>query len=340
DPTRDGHHPDAVNGQDSRQPAPGSRTPDKPTPRTARPHLVLDSAASLGQITPGDLTTLAGQHLSRTSQGDQHETAAHSHHQLTGEHFSLYAHNGQLQAKAAAGPVSLQAHTDALELLADQSLQILSVNDEIHIQAKDRIELVGADSAIVLQGGNIEIKTPGTFEVKTSSHEFLGGGTQAAELVALPQGKLDEKPAFMELNLHDEWLQPVPGAPYVVVFEDGTRREGQLDSNGYARLEGIPNQRARVYYGEVPRAPEARVEMPVNTFKASATTNEEAIANIARAEQEAERFWAEQATGEQREVRAELNDLDGDDGDGENAWHYLDETRQRALRAKIMGEDA
>ncbi|MFG6469349.1 type VI secretion system Vgr family protein, partial [Roseateles sp. BYS87W] len=41
DPTRDGHHPDAVNGQDSRQPAPGSRTPDKPTPRTARPHLVL-----------------------------------------------------------------------------------------------------------------------------------------------------------------------------------------------------------------------------------------------------------------------------------------------------------
>ncbi|MFG6469344.1 DUF2345 domain-containing protein, partial [Roseateles sp. BYS87W] len=266
DPTRDGHHPDAVNGQDSRQPAPGSRTPDKPTPRTARPHLVLDSAASLGQITPGDLTTLAGQHLSRTSQGDQHETAAHTHHQLTGEHFSLYAHSGQLQAKAAAGPVSLQAHTDALELLADQSLQILSVNDEIHIQAKDRIELIAADSGIVLSGGDIEIKTPGTFEVKTSSHEFLGGGSQTAELVALPKGTLNESPQDIELHFHYDDLSPVIGAPYKITFEDGTVRTGALDAQGYALEKAVPKGRYRVEYGEDSRAwqppPLAKNEAP------------------------------------------------------------------------------
>lgn len=339
DPKQDGKHPDTVSGQDSRQPQAGSRTPQDPTPRTAKPHLVLDSAASLAAVTPGDYASLAGQHHSRTTQGDQHETAAHTHHQLTGEHFSLYAHAGQLQMKAAAGPVSLQAHTDALEILADQSLQILSVNDEIHILAKDSITLTGGDSSITLKGGDIEVKTSGTFEVKTATHEFLGGGSNPAELEALPNAKLNEEPAFMELNLHDEWLQPVAGAPYVVVFEDGTRREGKLDANGHARLEGIPNQMARVYYGEDPRAPEARVEMPVNTFKASATTNEEAIANIERAELEAERYWAEQATNEQREVRAELNDA-GIDNDGENAWHFLDEGQQRALRAKIMGSDA
>ena len=143
-------------------------------------------------------------------------------------------------------------------------------------------------------------------------------------------------PAFMELNLHDDWLQPVAGAPYVVVFEDGSQREGVLDANGYARLEGVPNRMAEVFYGEDPRPPLARVEMPVNTFNANSTTNEDAIANIERAEAEAAKFWTEQASAEQRETFAEFN-ANADEPEGENIWHYLDEAKQQALQ-KELGE--
>jgi type VI secretion system secreted protein VgrG len=37
-----------------------------------------------------------------------------------------------------------------------------------------------------LEGSNIEFKTPGAFTVKGSSHAFLGGGGNGAELTRLP----------------------------------------------------------------------------------------------------------------------------------------------------------
>lgn len=111
---------------------------------------------------------------------------------------------------------------------------------------------------------------------------------------------------------------------------------GTLDANGYARLEGVPNQSAQVFYGEDPRAPEARVEMPANTFKASASTNEEAIAHIERYAREVEDFWANKATSEQRELRAELDGAE--EPEGENAWLFFDEDEQKALQAKLGGQ--
>jgi type VI secretion system secreted protein VgrG len=132
---------------------------------------------------------------------------------------------------------------------------------------------------------------------------------------------------------------PVPGAPYRGVFDDGTVREGTLDANGHARLEGVPNQMARVYYGEDPRPPEARVPMPKNTFEGGSATNEEAIANIERYLEESDQFWEQQAMSEQREVRAELN-VDPNEPDGEDAWYFLDEAQQTAMQAQLKAGEA
>ncbi len=48
----------------------------------------------------------------------------------------------------ANGTVSLCAYTDALSILADQSLTIVSVNDEIRIGANDPIQFVAGQSSI------------------------------------------------------------------------------------------------------------------------------------------------------------------------------------------------
>jgi uncharacterized protein (DUF2345 family) len=47
----------------------------------------------------------------------------------------------RIQAVAANGPISLQAHMDQLEILADQALTIVSVNDVIEIKAEEKIVL-------------------------------------------------------------------------------------------------------------------------------------------------------------------------------------------------------
>ena len=335
DPKKDGKHDGSVNGQEAKK-AQG-RTLTDPVEAFAQPVVVLDTPSTAAWATEAGIASFSGQDAAFTSQGDSHQTAAHTWASVSGKTTSWSTHEGGAKVYAANGPVSLRAHTDELQILADKDVTVISVNDEIRISASTRIELIAGQSGITLDGGNIEFKTPGAFTVKGSGHAFLDGGSGEATLAALPQGKLTEPPVFMELNLHDEWLQPIAGAPFRVVFEDGSTREGKLDANGHARLDGVPNLRAEVFYGEDPRDPEARVELPVNTFKAGSSTNEEAIERIQRHLDEAERFWAEQANSEQREVRAMLDEPD--EPEGENLWHYLDAEQQAKLAIDLGKAD-
>ena len=332
DPKKDGKHDGAVNGQEAKK-AEG-RTLTDPAESFAQPVVVLDTPSTQAWATEAGIASFSGQDASFTTQGDSHQSAAHTWASVSGKTTSWSTHEGGAKVYAASGPVSLRAHTDELQILADKDVTVISVNDEIRISASTKIEIIAGQSAITLDGGDIEFKTPGAFTVKGSGHAFLGGSSGAATLQALPDGKLTEAPAFMELNLHDEWLMPVAGAPYRVVFDDGTVREGTLDGNGHARLEGVPNQQARVYYGEDPRPLEPRVQMPANTFTGGSATNEEAIANIERYLDESEAFWADKATSEQREARSLLNE-DPNEPDGEDAWHFLDEAQQAALQSRL-----
>jgi type VI secretion system secreted protein VgrG len=334
-PERDGRHADQVAGQSARLPDADGRSPgESPVPAFDRPVAMLDTPAALLAASEASISAFAAQSLGLTAHGDLQQTAARTLSQVSGATASLYAHQGGIRATAAHGPLSLRAHTDALSILADASVTIVSVDDGIRIAARQRIELVAGQSSIVLDDGDIEIKTPGAFTVHGATHAFEGGGSLAGELPALPTGTATEAPDFMELNLVDEWMMPVAGAPYVVAFDDGSVRKGHLDGNGHARLEGVPRLPARVFYGEDPADPQARVAMPENDFKAGSQTNEEAEARIAAYLDRCDLFWREQATGEQRECHADMN-ADADEPEGENAWHFLDEARQQALRAEL-----
>jgi type VI secretion system secreted protein VgrG len=335
---KDGKHAGPVNAQQAlKTDAQGRAAAGEPVEAFASPVVLMESPSAALLATEAGIAAFAGQDLSISAQGDVHQTAAHTWASVTGKTTSWYVHSGGVRAFAANGPVSLRAHTDALQIWADKDVTVISVNDQITVSASSKIEMIAGQSSVTLDGADIEFKTPGAFTVKGSGHAFLGGASQAASIEALPVGKLDEAPAFMELNLHDEWLMPVAGAAYRVVFDDGTVREGKLDSNGHARLEGIPNKLAQVFYGEDPAAPKARVEMPVNAFKSTADTNEEAIVEIQRYLDESERFWSERATGEQLETRSDLGG-NLDEALSEDAWHFLNEAEQKAM-ASNLGRD-
>ncbi|MBH9578887.1 type VI secretion system Vgr family protein [Inhella proteolytica] len=105
DPKKKGKHPSHVNGQEALQPKSGRKLED-PVPRPDRPYLLLDSPSSLAHTSAGDVVSVSGQHTTRVSQGDQHETAAHTSVLVSGQHTSLYTHEGELQVKAATEPVN------------------------------------------------------------------------------------------------------------------------------------------------------------------------------------------------------------------------------------------
>jgi type VI secretion system secreted protein VgrG len=251
DPKKNGKHAASVNGQSAFKPAADGRTAGQdPVEAFDQPVVLLDTPSTAAFATEGSLMALAGQDTSWVAQGDLHQTAAHTWASVSGQTTSLFTHSGGVKAFAANGPVSIRAHTDELQIWADKDVTLISVNDEIRIKAKSKIELIGGQSSLVLDGGNITFACPGNFQVKSSTHAFLGAGSNAAQLAALPVGLASEKPQDLELHYHYDDLTPVVGATFKVTFEDGTVREGQLDANGYKLLSGVPKGAYTVEYGE------------------------------------------------------------------------------------------
>ena len=224
DPKKDAKHPASVNGQEAKKAASGvagSRTLTDPVEAFTTPVIVLDTPSTAVFATEAGVASFAGQDASFAVQADTHQTAAHTWSSVSGKTSSWYVHEGGIKAFAANGPVSLRAHSDALQIWADKEVTVISVNDEIRIAAQTKIELIAGQSSITLEGSNIEFKTPGAFTVKGSSHAFLGGGGSGAELTPLPSGQVTLQPPKNSLMVKfDEQ----------VVFKDGLAKpvEGRL----------------------------------------------------------------------------------------------------------------
>nr|WP_308495405.1 DUF2345 domain-containing protein [Duganella aceris] len=77
-----------------------------------------------------------------------------------------------------------------MEILADKSIKVISVNDSIEIKASQKIVLQAGQSSITLEGGDITFACPGNFTVKGGQHLFEGGASAAAQMVQLPEGAL------------------------------------------------------------------------------------------------------------------------------------------------------
>jgi type VI secretion system secreted protein VgrG len=253
DATQDGKCSGPVNGQEAKKAAPGSRDLQDPVERFNQPVVLAETPSAAAFATAATVAAFAGQDHSIAVQGDLHETAAHTAASVSGKTTSVFTHDGGIQAIAGNGPVSIRAHTDAMELYAEQDVTVVSVNDEIRIRAKNKIEMVGGQSKVTLDGGNITFACPGNFTVKSSGHHWEGPGRGAAAFPYLPDQKLTEPPNFVEVNHHYDDLEPAKGMPFTLTYDSGVVIKGVLDNGGFARIEGVPAGVARLQFGEDPR---------------------------------------------------------------------------------------
>jgi type VI secretion system secreted protein VgrG len=241
DPAQQGKHEAPVNGQEAKKADDQGHLTD-PVERPARPTITLDTPSAFAAISEGPIASFAGEDSAWVAHGDWHDTAAHTASIVAGQTASWYAHAGGIQAKAANGPVSLRAHTDRLEILADGDMQVASVNGEITIQAKSRIELVGGDSSVVLDGQNITFTTPGTFTVKAATHAWEGAGSAVADLAPLPSGACT--PPSLETPLQTVYTEFVdytefPGA--WLPFSTGKVARAVVERSAIATLSASGN---------------------------------------------------------------------------------------------------
>jgi type VI secretion system secreted protein VgrG len=237
DPKAKGKHAGAVNGQDAVKAKSGARELDaaQPVEKFGAPIVLMEAPASINWATPASTVIFAGQQLQWTTQSDLHMTAAHTVSSVAANAANLFTHSGGIQAIAGNGPVSLQAHTDQLEILADKAITVISVNDCIQIRANKAITLQAGQSSITLEGGDITFACPGNFTVKGGQHTFDSGSSQTVKSKPLPDTRLklfDE--AFILRN--SQTKEPLPNHPYRIKRQDGTYEEGITDDKGQTHI--------------------------------------------------------------------------------------------------------
>lgn len=186
DPQQDGKYTGAVNGQSATRPVGTQRDGGDPVERFATPAIVLESPENIAFTTPASAVSYAAEHVHLTAQGDAHLAAGATVAGASGDAVSLFSAAGGLKAIANQGPVSIEAHTATMEILADQSVRIMSTEDRLDVLAQDAIVLQQGPNRITLKGADITVETPGQFLVKAGSHPFPGPATTTVSLPALP----------------------------------------------------------------------------------------------------------------------------------------------------------
>ncbi len=249
DPQKDGKFTAPVGGQEAKKAQPGSRDLGDPTERFNEPAIVAEAPGDIALTSPASTLLFAGANLHATIQQDLHLAAAHTLAVTVGEAASWFSHAGGIKSIAEAGSHTIHAHTDQLEILADQSVTVTSSNDEIHILANKQIRLVGGQSSVTLEGSNITFACPGTFSVKGSSNAFIGPGSQKAVMEILPDSRV---------KIFDEQVQvhnvidgnPIVGMAYYAETASGDFIHGITDENGKTpRISTQSEEIINIYWG-------------------------------------------------------------------------------------------
>ena len=233
DPEQSGKFNAGVGGQDAFKVSEGMRELDAAAPveKFGQPVVLMEGPASINWATPASTTVFVGGQLQWTTQADLHMAAAHTVASVSANATGLFTHEGGIQAVAANGPVSLQAHTDQLEILADKAVTIVSVNDVIEIKASEKIVLQAGQASVTLDQGNIVFACPGNFTVKGSQHVFSVGARREASFSALPA---DSVGLFQKrIQLRDENTGDIlTNAPYFIRLNGGMTYYGETDTAG------------------------------------------------------------------------------------------------------------
>lgn len=148
--------------------------------------------------------------------------------------------------------------------------QYIETGNEIHLYAGSKVVIeAGLELTAKAGGAFIKLDPSGVTLMGAAVNINSGGapgkgsgirvelphvpGAVDADRAGSPLQSINAEKNWLELNLHYDNLEPVPHAPYKVIFCDGSSREGILDDKGFARLEDVPSGAAKVYYGEDPR---------------------------------------------------------------------------------------
>jgi type VI secretion system secreted protein VgrG len=195
-------------------------------PELAEPHLILSSPAGLELTTAKSTHIASNRHTAITSGKSLSIASADGLFASIGKTFRLFVHKAGMKLIAAGGKVSIEAHTDDVEIIANKVLALLSESDWVNIKGKKGVRLHGANHMLEI-GDKVQFFT--------SSPVLFHGNLETLPLKSVSQS-FNEKSTDYHFDQQVNFLQPDkrPGSniTYELTRDDGTVINGKTAADG------------------------------------------------------------------------------------------------------------
>lgn len=134
---------------------------------------------------PGGIAFSTPQHIQLSTNGSQILTSAGNTEVSSLQRMVLaakrglvaFAHELGMKLVAAAGKVTIQAQTDAMEMTAMKGITLISTQDEIILSAQKKITLQCGGSYMTISPDKIENGCSGDFKVKSANFDYAETAT-------------------------------------------------------------------------------------------------------------------------------------------------------------------
>ncbi|MDB0577758.1 DUF2345 domain-containing protein, partial [Ralstonia solanacearum] len=154
-----------------------------------------------------------------------------------------------LQLTAGQDDIDVQAQHDALKLMSELDLKLVSANLNVDFAAAKRIRLATAEGAsITLENGNITVECPGPITYKAAQRTFAGPVNQSYPLPAFPDQRIEDVPVHFNVNMQDvpgpsgaaiplaDWRIVKADGEFAALYSEDEILRGRSDAEGKMQL--------------------------------------------------------------------------------------------------------
>jgi type VI secretion system secreted protein VgrG len=210
-------------------------------PELTEPHLVLASPAGIETSSAQSTHIASSQHTALTTGRSLSIATGESLFASIKETLRLFVHKAGMKLVAAAGKITVQAHDDDIEIIANKVLSLISQSDWVDLKGKKGVRLHGGESMVeisdlvqvftskpVLFHGNLETLGPKNRPHPSAEHKIT---------IAEPKTPDEPQQLVFTLQTHPESGRPFSNVPYVLYKNGSQIDDGITDDLGRIAIQ-------------------------------------------------------------------------------------------------------
>lgn len=233
------------------------RGTEEPFPELSQPHLILSSPAGIESTTEQSTHIASGEHTALTTGRNLSIATGESVFASIKQTFRLFVHKAGMKLVAAAGKITVQAHDDDIQIIANKVLSLISQTDWIDLKGKKGVRLHGPECMVEITDrmqvfapkpslfhGNLETLAPQNRPQPSTEHKIT---------ITEPKTRDDQKQLLFMLQTHPESGRPFANVPYTLYKNGSQVDEGITDDLGRIAIEhssGTPGYTVELANGE------------------------------------------------------------------------------------------